>query len=248
MKFNSASISSLCRKIIAIAALSAASPLHVTADTKSVSVWAFSIYGVEITRNYLAPFFDDIFQAVGRPFNVVYGHDVGLLKTNCAHKQHDVIFASYSREIQDFEKACGYRPVALTDQDIHIYVRSNTSPYNVKSLALLKGIRAGDVSIFGDKKLLYFNSHTAAVLAMYRGEVDGVVSSETGVKKLLPALGKQLKIVFTFAEKGHAVVLMSDSYFASSDGEKLRLALLENRPKSVEVLVDGMGLGKWREP
>jgi hypothetical protein len=240
-------ISSLYCKFIAMLMFVATTHLHAGNISKPVSVWAFSIYGVEITQNYLAPFFEDIFQAIGRPYTIVYGNEIARLQSNCTADQHDIIFASYGLEMRNFERNCNYQAVALTDQDINIYVRSHTSPYNVKSLALIKGMRAGDVSIIGDKELLYFNSHASAVLAMYRGEVDGMVSSAAGVKRLLPVLGKQLKIVFTFAEKGHAVVLMSASYYASASGQKFRSILLENRPKSIEVFVEGIGLGKWRE-
>jgi hypothetical protein len=148
--------------------------------------------------------------------------------------------------MQHFEQACDYRVVALTDQDIHIYAHSERSLNNVHSLALIQGVRAGDVKIFGNKKIVYYTNHVQAILALYRGDVDGVVTSETGVKRLLPTLGEQLKVVFTFKEKGHAVALFSLPFLSSAEGKRFRRLLLENRPKSVEIFVDGMGLGKWR--
>ncbi len=238
----------IIRKVAAIFAVLLVSQSYAATAPKPVSVWTFSIYGAEITENYLRPFFDDIFQAVGRSYDVVYGSDVSRLSSECTLNKYDIVFGSYNLEMQDFERVCGYRVVALTDQDIHIYIHSNTSPNNVRSLALVQGVRAGDVQIFGNKELVYYSDHVQAVLAMYRGDVDGVVSSETGVKRLLPSLSKQLKVVFTFKEKGHAVALFSPHYFASDEGQRFRALLLENRPKSVEIFVEGIGLGPWRAP
>jgi len=222
--------------------------LHADINSKTVNVWALSIYGVEITQNYLRPFFEDMFQSLGSSYSIAYGNDVRVLKSGCDIERNDLVLGSYNRDMQNFEHSCGYRLIAMTDQSINMYVRSGTSLNDVKSLALIQGVRAGDILIADDKSVVYYTNHVLAILALYRGEIDGVVSSETGVKPLLPSLGKKIEIAYTFKEKGHAVALMSPSYFASAEGKRLRSLLLSNREKSVEVFVDGMGLGRWREP
>ena len=232
----------------AIFLLSSVIQSHADLNPPPVNIWGFSVYGANVTHRYVKPFYDDVFQILARPYSVVYGTDLALLQKNCETQQFDIILGSYSRAMQDFERVCKYQVVALTDQDINIYVRSETTPNEVKTLALVQGIRAGDVQMFGNKHIVYYPNHILAVLALYRGDVDGVVSSQAGVSHLLPSLSKKLKIVFTFKEQGHAVALMSSEFFKSEDGRRFRELLLENRASSVAVFVDGMGLGTWRAP
>jgi len=238
----------LLRKVVVWACFLSASLLHADGSERPVSVWGLSIYGVDITQNYTQPFFDDLFEALGRPYSVFYGNDIKLLQAKCNIENHDLIVGSYNYDMQNFERNCGYQLVALTDQAINMYIRADANLDEIKSLALIQGVSAGDVLISDDKSVVYYPNHVTAILALYRGEIDGVVSSETGVKPLLPLLGKKIKVAYTFSEQGHAVVLMSRSYFASVDGKKLRSLLLSNREKSLEVFVDGMGLGRWRQP
>ena len=227
--------------------------LPVTASASdTVHLWVQSSFGAQQTHNHLKPFFDELFFTVGREYRPKYGSNIPALRSNCDTEEFDVVMGSYGTAMQQFERACGYHVVALTDQDIHLYTGKGRDLSEISRVGVIPGLRASDVNL---KRVLPqtvdvipFRDHVRATVALLDGEIDALTSSTVAIQRLAPVLKNNIQIVHTFDEKGHGVAMLSPRFFASPEGQVFRNFILSNGETSVKIYVEGMGIGLWREP
>lgn len=218
----------------------------------TVHMWVQSIFGAQQTHNHLKPFFDELFAAVGRDYRPKYGNNIPALRSNCDTEEFDVVMGSYGTAMRQFEQDCGYHVVALTDQDIHLYARQDSDLNAITRVGVIPGLRASDVNL---KRVLPhafdvipFRDHVRATVALLDGEIDALTSSTVAIRRLAPVLKDNIQIVHTFEEKGHGVALLSPRFYASPEGQIFRDFILSNGETSIKIYIEGMGIGRWREP
>lgn len=218
----------------------------------TVHLWAQSIFGAQQTHNHLKPFFDELFAAVGRDYRPTYSNNIPALLSNCDTEEFDVVMGSYGKAMQQFERACGYHVVALTDQDIHLYTGTGRDLSQISRVGVIPGLRASDVNL---KRVLPqvfavipYRDHVRATVALLDGEIDALTSSTVAIQRLAPVLKDNIQIVHTFEEKGHGVAMLSPRFFASPEGQVFRNFILSNGETSIKIYIEGMGIGRWREP
>lgn len=218
----------------------------------TVHMWVQSIFGAQQTHNHLKPFFDELFAAVGRDYRPKYGNNIPALRSNCDTQEFDVVMGSYGTAMRQFERACGYHVVALTDQDIHLYTRKGSELSTITRVGVIPGLRASDVDLHKVLPhafdVIPFRDHVRATVALLDGDIDALTSSTVAIRRLAPVLKDNIHIVHTFEEKGHGVAMLSPRFYASPQGQAFRNFILSNGDTSIKIYVEGMGIGRWREP
>lgn len=222
--------------------------------TPEFTVWAYSLFKSNVSRNVVQPFFDQLAAQTGDRFRIVTSNRSEDYLKSCQSGDPAIVMAPYPIAKQ-FMKACAYEVVAVTHQTYQLFVRNNIpnpTPAGIHKLATVRGTHA---AIVGPEELTPLNDHFDLVLYAdiynliknYRADkVDGIVFN-TGMLHSIRSMENQWKPIMNFKQQGKAFALLSSTLPPRFKATYTRL-LLEKGGVSTAVFVDKMSLGGFEAP
>lgn len=220
---------------------------------EQIDVWVLAIYR-DFTQNIFQHYLDDLASELEIPLRTTFSGDLKSLESTCAKQKYQVLFVSYNDVIKRIAKECRYRVIAVTTQDVHLYVKRGTEVDAVHTVGLVSNTKASEVAldelIWNEADITYkqYSSLSSAVLRLVVGDIDALVSSSAGIGMTSTQIRNKLQIVHTYKEKGEGTVLFADTFYRKRAGKRLLELILKNRTSSRLLFIEKMGLSPWKAP
>ncbi len=215
-------------------------------------VVALSALELQITRNRFGPYRDNLARRLQRNVSVTAISSYPALEQLIARHQADLIFLT-SRLGQQLEAEHGYQLIAETRQPIYLYVtreQRDTPLAQIKRVGLVENTGAEELALDSLNKLLdefelsHYPQHSAALLALFNGEVDALAAIPLAVSGLASSVARRV-IARSQLGEGVAVAAISPQWQGREEAWLVAEQLLNNGPLLVDVFQKGFGLGPF---
>lgn len=224
--------------------------------SKTINVWAYSLFTPEVTNYIVKPFFDELASRTGDHYHIKGDTRVTALMRSCQQQQPDVIIVSQSVG-NDVQSLCGYQVIAVSLQNIQLF-RKKTSDEGegietpLRRVGLLLNTKASQIAFdeipdkYGEVTYTVYNDIFQMVKQYRRDRLDAIALPELFINAA-PNFASNWTPHYQFKQQGVGVVMVSP-LLEKSLVDSLQAAFLNDTELTRRIWQKKVGLGKFLHP
>ena len=225
-----------------------------TAKKEVINVWIMSILAHEIVTGVARPFLDSLGEETNENYRTVASVNIQELFESCIKYKPKIIVVSITiGEI--IKEKCAYRYLVVSLQDVNLLVKNGAVIDSIKSklrVGLIKNIKATVIAekelpeLYDDVERFIYSDIFELIRKTKKDKINAIVLPQPFLLSA-PKFSKKWKSIYTFKDKGVAVVMVSplvDKILS----DKIGRFFLKNDPVTKSVWQDKFGLGSFVRP